>query len=432
MMHAASSRAKAMQADAARDPLAPSDDLRALVPSHVPPHLVVDFDIYDVPAHPSGDVQLSWTCLYGRGPLVYTPHNGGHWIAASGVDTAAIFRNADLFSSASVSVPDHGGERLLPIESDGAAHAQYRRNVLRLFAPAEVARIEPEIRALAIRLIEGLRPRGQCEFIADFAQQLPLIVFLRLMGLPQEDRTHLHHLTETFTRDPGVPAKQEAFAALEAYIEGHIADRRAHPGDDPISRIILSEIDGRPYTHREIVNSVVMLLLGGLDTVSGSLGFFMRFLADHPEARTHIRAHRDNLAPIVQELLRRFAIPALGRCVSRDDNYQGIALKRGDRVLLVTGLFGMDPEIFANPDTVDFTRPPRHIGFGTGTHSCAGAGLARVEFTLFLREWLDRIPDFEIKPGTRPVMKAAPTNTVESLWLSWDVTPGGSVVQGAA
>ena len=75
----------------------------------------------------------------------------------------------------------------------------------------------------------------------------------------------------------------------------------------------------------------------------------------------------------------------------------------------------------ANPDSVDFDRSVKHITFGSGPHTCSGALLARKEMTVFLQEWLTRIPDFEADETRPPRMIGMAANSIYSLWLKWPV-----------
>jgi cytochrome P450 len=240
-----------------------------------------------------------------------------------------------------------------------------------------------------------------------------------MMDLPLEDRKFLHGLTEIFARHPDLEAKRQAFGTLRAYLEDKIEMRRAAPGADLISHLIASQVDGRPLTGGEVLSTCTMVTLAGLDTVAAMLGFIALFLARNPQQRRHIRDNPDDLPMIVQELLRRFATSNMGRVVTEDMEYNGIILKQGDHVMLSPTLHNLDPDLFENPDQVDFTRPPRHITFGAGAHTCAGAHLARMELGIFLKEWLERIPDFEIDPDQPVRGRAGPVNTIDHLSLKW-------------
>ena len=152
------------------------------IPDHVPPELVVDIDIYNIPGG-TDDPQGCWRIFKGRGPLVWSPYNDGHWIATEGKDVFRFFRDPEHFSSSALAIPDPG-DRMLPIQADPPEHAKHRANITFLVTPERVEALEPRVRELTIQLIEGFRARGECEFVSEFALQLPLIIFLEMMGLP--------------------------------------------------------------------------------------------------------------------------------------------------------------------------------------------------------------------------------------------------------
>jgi len=165
-------------------------------------------------------------------------------------------------------------------------------------------------------------------------------------------------------------------------------------------------------------------MFGGLDTVASMLGFIARFLALNPGHRRQIVERLDDeafLKHAVEELLRRHGIANTARIVAQDTELGGVQLKAGDVILPPNLLVGLDERAVEDPTRVDFARPfpIRHATFGNGVHTCPGAVLARRELQVFLQEWLRRIPDFEIKPGTTPVAATGMVNGVLKLELSW-------------
>lgn len=388
------------------------------VPSHVPQELVVDIDIYNMPTD-AGDPQQTWRRFKEKGPLVYSPYNGGHWVATSGPDIFRFYRDTEHFSSRQVAIPDPGDDRMLPIQADPPLHSQYRANIQGLFTASAVEALAGDIRQLTIDLIETFRARGECEFMSEFALQLPITIFLRMVGLPVEDRLYLRERIETFAADPDLEAKRVAHRELGEYIDKAIEDRIDNPRDDAITHITRCTIDGRPYTPEEMQSTVLLLLHAGLDTVTNMLNFIAAHLAQTPEHQDYIRNHPERMHDIVQELLRRFAVPNLSRVAARDLVWKDVQIRKGDLIMLPPSLFNMDDNI-DNPDVVDFSRQARHITFGSGPHTCAGALLARKEIAIFLDEWLTRIPRFRLAPGKPLRMSAAPTNAIHELWLQWD------------
>jgi cytochrome P450 len=394
------------------------------IPAHVPPELVVDLDIY---ALPDGDIdpQVAWRkfAAFDKGPLVYSPYNGGHWVATVPADVARFQRDTKNLSSTVNTVPDRGGPRLVPLESDPPQHTQYRSNVLPLFTGKALKDLEPRIQALAEELVEGLQPRGECNFIADFALQFPVAIVLQLLGLPVEDGDMLNRYADMLARDPDPNVKAQAYAAVTAYLDGWIQKRIDEPADDAITQLTKATIDGRPYTREEILSTVTLLTFGGVDSVAMHLSFIVLYLARHPAQRNYVKANLDNLDGIVSEFARRFPIANMMRKVAHDMEHEGVILKAGDMLAIPAPMYNFAEEIFPDAASVDFSRPQNqlHLTFGTGAHTCPGASLARLEVKIFLREWLKRIPDFHVKPDVPVRLRASVTSAVDQLWLQWSV-----------
>lgn len=393
------------------------------IPAHVPPELVVDIDVYALPA---GDIdaQLGWRKFAehaDKGPLVYSPYNGGHWVVTVPEDIPRFQRDNKNFGNKVITLPDRPGPRLVPLEADPPNHAAYRRNVLPIFAPGRLKQLEPGIRALTVELVEGLQPKGGCDFISDFALKLPIIVFLQIMGLPQHDGTHLNSLVDTFARSPDVNMKMQALGEMSAYVDSAIKERLREPRDDAITHITQAQIDGRPYTHEEMLSTLTLLALGGLDSVAMHISFIALYLARHPEQRAYVRDHLDDLGPVIVEFARRFPIAQMMRQVLNDYEHGGVTMKEGDMVAIPAALYNLDEAIFGNAADVDFSRPggKLHLTFGTGPHACVGSGLARLEVMIFLQEWLSRIPDFQVDPAVPVKCRSAVTNAVDQLSLIW-------------
>ena len=183
------------------------------------------------------------------------------------------------------------------------------------------------------------------------------------------------------------------------------------------------DLGGERISEDEAVNYASTVLFGGLDTVASMLGFFARFLAGNAAIRKLLIERRDDDAFImraVDELLRRHSVANVGRFLKEDFTYKGVEFRAGDRILPATPFVGLDDKLNPDPLVVDFDRVrPSMAVFGNGPHSCPGANLARRELKVFLQEWLPRIPDFSVKPGTQPVVTTAIINSVLRLELVW-------------
>jgi cytochrome P450 len=392
-----------------------------VVPAHVPSDLVVDFDFLRV-VEGDEDPFLALKRLHERPNIFWTTRNKGHWVATRGDDIRKILSDHETFSSRTVFLPVVDRPRIIPTEIDPPEHAAYRALIAPFFYPNAIASWADEARHLAASLIEGFYAKGECEFIADFALQLPIIIFMKMCDLPLEHREKLLAWVGPLFR-PQSPADLDAARSkMNGYLDGLIAERRAKPGPDLLSQTLVKTIDGRPLDDNEARSLTSALVVGGLDTVASSMGWMARFLAEHPGHRRQLIDDPKLIPNAVEELLRRFSIPTIARIVAKDIVYKGVTMKEGDPILMSTCLHGMDERSFDNPLQVDFRRPDarRHSVFSQGVHRCPGSTLALAEFRVFLEEWLKRIPDFWIKPGAKVRTGSGIVHSVLSLPLAWE------------
>lgn len=389
------------------------------VPAHVPAEAVVDFDFYN-PAGAADDVILAWQRLSGRRPMLWTPRNGGHWIATNAAAIEELQMDSRRFSHRETTLPaDMKPFRMLPLEADPPEHIQYRKIIHPWFTPSKVRALEGKARELACKLIDEIVRRGKCEFVADFAQLFPIGMFLGLVDLPEADRDMLLAYAEGAAR--GAPPKRlQSIVQMHFYLGEKVVERDRCPGDDLISRMCQAEIKGRKLSEEELHGMLSVVVFGGLDTVAAMTSFITCFLARNPAHRQQLVENPELIPHAVDEMIRRHGVTNTSRYVTEDTEVCGQILKQGDLVQVPNALFGLDPVRFPDPLTVDFGRkgPIRHAAFGNGTHRCVGSLLAEMELRVFLEEWLKRIPEFHITPGEAPSFSSGLVNCVNRLPLT--------------
>jgi cytochrome P450 len=392
------------------------------IPSHVPPERVRDVDLFNIPGA-TEDVHLAWKRIQDEAPdLYFTPRYGGYWVLNRAELMAQVWPDHERFSSAhAIGIP-HMPEMppQIPIDVDPPTHRFFRQPINMAVSPKAIQGFTQEARQLAIELIDGFKAKGECEFVADFAQFLPITIFLRLVDLPLADRPWLLDRAEIMVRSSDVAARMQAYQEIVGYLDGWVHKRREQPGTDLISQIQQVRVGDRPITHQEAVSECALVLFGGLDTVAGTMAFFANFLARNPGHRQQLIDDPGLIPQAIEELLRRHSIPSIGRQLAADVELDGVQLKAGDRVMITVCMHGLDERVWPEPLTVDFKRNSHdHLAFGKGVHKCPGANLARAELRVFLEEWLKRIPDFSVKPGDAVVMASGPVAGVMHLPLVW-------------
>lgn len=391
-----------------------------MVPAHIPSQLVRDFDIYSLRGF-EGDLFEEWKKLQDEyPPLFYTPSNGGHWVATRARLTEKILGENSLFSSA-VTVPPlpPGVSPMPPIHMDLPVHREFRALINPWFAPKSLRDLTARARKLASELVDGLHDRGCCEFVSDFAMHLPIGVFLGMAGLPMSDREWLLERAELIRMENPADRERE-YIAIQEYLGQAIDARRRSPTDDILSSIVHGKINGRGLSDEEVLGECTVVLLGGLDTVASMLGFIARYLATHDEFRKQLCTHLERIPDATQELLRRHSVASTPRVASADLELDGVAIKKGDRLWIGTWFHSLDETQWEDSLTVDIDRDNSELlTFGTGIHRCPGAALARNEISVFLDQWLRKIPDFWIAPTETSVAVSGSVNAMIRLPLAW-------------
>ncbi|NCL77311.1 cytochrome P450 [Rhodococcus sp. YH1] len=396
-----------------------SEGCNALTASSVSEDLLVDFDVYDPALAAPVDVfQEKAAELRARGPIVYSPHHGGHWIVTRYADIFRILRDAETFSSYPNNLVDAGQGKFIPVEIDPPEHTQYRQALQPLFGPARMKALEPRIREIINQLIDGFADSGRCEFVAEFAHALPTRVFLSLMGWPLDDAEQFTEWTDIALQGiPGADEEESARARAEAATNvfeyfGAFVDRVRSGQEDSESvtaQIIDTPIrmDGveRHLTDEELRRMFFLLLIAGLHTVQGSLGWAMVHLANNPVQRQALIDDSSLVPDAVEEILRIEAAVSMGRRATRDVEIAGVNIKADDQLLLLLCAANRDEAEFDNPDAFVIDRGPnRHLSFGAGPHRCLGSHLARLELTLAMEEIHRRIPDYALVDSDPPLM----------------------------
>jgi cytochrome P450 len=389
------------------------------IPEHVPKELVREFDFRTG----LGNYPHTAVAALHSGPRVfYSPvhHNAipgpGTWVLTRAADIRAALQDAATFSSQVRR--SNSALALIPLELDPPEHPKFRALMNPIFSPARMKQLEAKVRELARKLAAQCAAKGECDFVEDFAKPFPVGIFLDLMGLPVDNMARFLEWEALIMRD-----KQTRTAAIQQvslYLQELITARRRNPTDDLISFAVNARVDDRPLTDSEVMGICVLLFIAGLDTVTSSFAFHFRHLAEHEEDQESLRRDPGSIPSAVEELFRAYAVVNTNRYATRDIEFAGVLIKKGDNVTCSTILASRDPHEFDRPNEVIFTRSPNpHNAFSFGPHRCLGSHLARREISAGIEEWLRAIPRFRVKPGASVRATGGGVFTLESLPLTW-------------
>lgn len=399
----------------------------ATAPAHVPAHLIHDVDLYKIDGGDSDHLK-AWSVIQSSTPdIYYSRHYGGFWILNRAAHITQVLQDATRFSSAqSTSIPSiRDTPPFPPLYIDPPLHRYFRKPLSLAFGGQNPKLLGAKARDIVIALIDKVRATGECEFMQDFALHIPVAIVLATFDLPFEDRARLIPYADAITHSSDPHERDRAIQGVFGYADEWVHRRRAAPGEDLISQLLDVQIEDRSITHAETTAMVALILLGGLDSVSHTMGAIMRSLAERPDLQARFAVDPALIPAALNELFRRHSVNAMARTVTENTVLGDVTMAKGDKVLCAAWLFGLDETRWPDPLTIDIDRKPEMMAFGTGVHTCVGMSLARLEIRTLLEEWFARIPAFTIKADKRPVTMTGQTLGTLSLPLSWEPPKSG-------
>lgn len=399
------------------------------IPAHVPPEMVGDFSLFTSPGMaptPNGDPQAS-AAVALEGPRIFysqmnTRDGRGTWVVTRADDQRRVLQDPETFSSHRSIFASALGEDwpMIPLEVDPPRHALYRSMLNPLLSPKRVMAMEEAVRERAAVLIDKILASGtSCDVMDDFAFPFAVNIFLRFLGLSDDRLEEFVGWANNLLHGDDEQRPRAARTIVE-FIRSLAEERRREPVDDFMTFVVQAEIEGRPLNDQEVLGIGVLLFVAGLDTVAAAIGFDLRYLAEHPQDQELLRREPDRIVLAKEEMLRAFSTVQMIRVATRDVDFEGAPIKKGDYVSCASMIANRDPDEFDNPDKLDLGRiGNRHTAFATGPHRCIGSHLARREIEVALEEWLARVPPFRIKEGTAPITYGGHVFGIEGLVLDW-------------
>lgn len=353
---------------------------------------------------------------------VYFNERYGFYALSRFDDVAAAHRDWQGFSSSYgvdlhmlTQHTDMSSMRMI-IMMDPPEHARFRALVSRVFTPRAVTDLEPMIREVVNQFLEPLEDRDTFDVVADFSALFPVEIISRMLGVPEGRRQAIREsLDLSLHREPGeVGPSDEGIAAMiemVAYYHQLIAEKRAEPADDMLSRLTQVTVDRGDGVEtglddEEIAGFAGLLGGAGAETVTKLVGNAAVLFHRHPDQWQRILDDPAAIPAAVEEILRLLPPSQYqGRYCVEDRTFEGGTIPAGNPVLLVTGAATRDPRAFDRPDEFDIDRLPSvSLGFGHGVHSCLGAALARMESRIALEELARRWRRLEVdESGLRRV-----------------------------
>jgi cytochrome P450 len=359
-----------------------------------------------------------YRALQAESPVYQLP--SGEYVISRHADIVRITRDTDSLSNHH-SVMDDGWMRAATLEdhrsrdrvwaivsSDPPEHTVKRKLAFEMFKPGRLREREPTVRQFSDELIDGFIERGECEWVAEFADLLPARVILTLFGLP------LEHVPRALTwgRYEGFgtrfaarerqAAARDGMLDLSEFLRAQILEREESPGDDDLSIFIQRHREQYGELRMaELITDAANLFIGGIITTTHLLSSMMMLFVQHPEQQAKAASDRSALKRAVEECLRIESPVQMGvRLAIKDLEIDDVEIPAGSILLLMWGAANRDECAFADPERFDVERPnvKNHVAFGNGPHFCMGAPLGRMEAVVAFEQVFARMKNLRFAP----------------------------------
>lgn len=400
--------------------------------TYADPQLPHGINLADPRLFERGEAHEAFRILRREAPVHWNPGTeelNGFWSLTKYDDILFVSRNPNLFISSKgiagsgLRHPERypqtmanrpGGASIITM--DPPRHVKMRRLVNKGFTPRAVNAMEGQIRQITNEILDRVDGKPACDFVLEISSQLPLAVICGMMGLDREHWPLMFELTnsvlgsgdpeyqsEVSEEERGSLVAQQRTAAAGAlkmfgFFSEILARRRKEPGDDLVSVLIASEVDGEKLTEQDILAFCFLLILAGNETTRNAISGGLLALCEHPAERARLQADMSLMDSAVEEILR-WTSPVLHmtREATADVEIRGQQIRAGQKVIMWYPSANRDEDVFDDPYTFTITREPNeHLAFGIGEHFCLGSGFARKEIKVMFEELFRRFPNIQL------------------------------------
>ncbi|HXC49895.1 MAG TPA: cytochrome P450 [Candidatus Limnocylindrales bacterium] len=360
----------------------------------------IDTDLYSDSA--IRDPFPVYRAIRDLGPLVWLSAHD-MWAVGRHVDVRqALLADSVLLSGHGVAANSfvNAEPARVTLTTDGDLHRRLRSVVMKPMTRSGLRDVHDEVRRLAETLIDELTSREHFDGVVDFARLLPVSIVSRLVGLPDDGRERMLDWAAAIFDALG-PANDRGMAAFPLAMEmaAFAAGMdRARLNPDGWAARLFGAADAGLVEHGDVPGMLIDYIAPSLDTTILASGHLLFELGSHPEQWELLRSTPGLVAGAVDETLRMHApVRAFTRFASEDVAFGDATLAAGQRVLVIFGSANRDERRYADPDRFDITRDAKdHVGFGYGSHRCAGAFLAELEMESLLLAMIPRVKAIEV------------------------------------
>ena len=397
---------------------------------------------YDVlaPVHENTVRDRALAALRREAPIQWDPENQW-WLVTRHADILHISRHPEIFSSEPKG-PWHVFEHRFSMQAmDGKAHLRHRNIVSRAFTPRMVSMLSRRAELYADEAIDALEGRRSCDFVTDLAVPVPMRIIADMLGVSDGDLGRFREWSDAMVilggghGDPNLLQEvAPLLGELQHYVGTKVAERRAQPQDDILSRIIRAADEGllddapdgvapeNRLDPDEVKDMALFLLVAGNETTRNGISQGMLALFQHPAERARLSSNPSLWETAADEILRwTTPVRAMRRVALKTTSLAEQEIQEGESVVMVYASANRGDRVFDEPHAFRVDRTPNeHLALGFGPHYCLGANLAKMEIQITLGRILERLPGIRLAEGAEPVFTpSALIDGIESMAVEW-------------
>jgi len=272
---------------------------------------------------------------------------------------------------------------------NGADHRRLRGLVNRALTPRAVEKVRPVVRNHVRDLLARHADDGRLD-VREHIRVVPFLSIAAFLDISPTEAAEVGRRMQGGGADAFGPhvtqeirdAANATFAAAMAFVSDLVAERRAEPRDDLLTRLIAVEEDGDRLSNDELVVLFTNIFAGAIDTTSSVMTSMFLEFARHPDQVDLLRSTPELVRGATEEVLRyRPGFYASGNRTTAATELAGVPFAEGEAVTTIIGGPNRDPRRYVDPDRFDITRDPTlwSFTFSMGPHFCLGQALARAE-----------------------------------------------------
>ncbi|WP_223146200.1 cytochrome P450/oxidoreductase [Pusillimonas sp. ANT_WB101] len=356
-----------------------------------------------------------------RDPITFSARNALEKIAPNSAEADEILKSYN-----------YGMNRTL-VNEDEPIHMERRRELLDAFAAPNLEQLRELTKKLITEEVDSFIGKGQVDLVATLLWDVPVIVALKFLGVPDDDIAVLQnygvaHKVNTWGRPSGEEQKHVATNVGKFWhYSGEVLARMKQNSEGKsgwmYDMIHKNKSNPRVVTDNYLHSMMMAILVAAHETTATATANAIRHLLLRPNLWKKLHDQPELIPAAVEECLR-YAGPIVSwrRQATKDVQVAGVDIKEGDKLFLVMAAANRDPQQFENPEELDILRDNanEHLSFGYGAHQCLGRNIGRLEMCAFIEELTRRIPDMEMMEQNFTSLPNTSFHGPEELWVRWD------------